>query len=55
MRIDAEVRLSGKTEVEEGGKDMVRIGVTGNAVDDMIGQDVVQPFALIDSAVGRVG
>ena len=55
VRIDAEVRVTGKTEIENGGKDMVCLWETCNAVDDMIGQSVVQPFTLIDCAVGGVG
>ena len=54
VRIDAEVRVKDKTEIENGGKDMVNLWETCCAVDDMIGQSVVQPFALIDRAVGGV-
>ena len=55
VRVDADVLLVGKAEVHDVAEDAVDVGSARNAMDDVIGQGVVEPLAVVDFRVGGLG
>lgn len=49
--IDADVAVVGEGELHDGMEDAVRFREAGDAVDDMVGQGVVDPLSVVDGAV----
>ena len=52
--IDADVCIMGEAEVHDVAEDAVNIRVAGNAMYDMIGFYVIQPFAIVYLRVSRL-
>ena len=52
MGIYANVPVMGEAEIHDVAEDVVFIRVTRNAMDDMVGLFVIEPFSAIDLAVG---
>ena len=55
VRVDADVLLVGKAEVHDVAEDAVDVGSARDAMDDVIGQGVVEPLAVVDFRVGGLG
>ena len=52
--VDADVCISREAEVHDVAEDAVDIRITGNAMDDVIRLDVIQPFTIVYLRVGRL-
>ena len=53
MGVYADVGVVGETVVHDTAEDVVNMRITGNTVNHMIGLCVINPFAIVDGAVGR--
>ena len=52
MSVYADVPLAREAEIHDVAEDVVLLRVTGDAMDDVIGQFVIHPFPFIDDFVG---
>ena len=53
--VDTDVAVAGEGELHDAAEGAVRFRHAGDAVDDMVGQGIVEPLAVVDGAVGGFG
>ena len=53
--VDAEVGLEGGAVVEHGGEDAVDVRKAGDAVDDVIWSDIIEPGTSINGRISGLG
>ena len=53
--VDTDVAVAGEGELHDGVEDAVCFRHAGDAVDDMVGQGVVEPLTVVDGGVGGFG
>ena len=55
VSIDADIAVVGKAEVHDAFEDTMSIGLTGYAVDHVIGQLVINPTTIVNLGIRRFG
>ena len=55
VSVDAGVAVAGEGKLHDSVEDAVCFREAGDAVDNVVGQGVVEPLTVVDSAVGRLG
>ena len=52
MRVDTDVAVAGKGELHDANENAVRAMFAAHAVDDMVGEGVVEPLTVVNFLVG---
>jgi len=55
MGVDADVRFAREAVVHDAAEDAVYVRIACHAMNDMIGQGIVEPFAVVNGAIGGLG